>query len=64
MTNERALTKIVKANTKIMTDALPTMLIIFLTTFCPTKAAIVVTVTKYRAAKEKPKINKQFHKEL
>lgn len=39
-------------NMKIIKDALPTMLTIFLTTCYPTKAAMVATPTKYRAAKQ------------
>ena len=48
--SETALTKIVKAKMKIMRDALPKTSISFLTTCCPTKAAIVATATKYTAA--------------
>lgn len=49
--SEIALTKIVKARMKMMRDALPSIMINFLTTCCPIKAATVATATKYRAAK-------------
>lgn len=44
--NEIALTKMVKARMKMIRDALPNIMISFLTTCCPTKAAIVATITK------------------
>lgn len=44
--NEMALTKIVEARMKIMRDALPSMLISFLTACWPIKAATVATATK------------------
>lgn len=47
---EIALTKIVKARMKMISDALPSIIIILLTTCCPTKAATVATATKYIAA--------------
>lgn len=48
--SEIALTKIVKASMKMISDALPSITIILLTTCCPTKAATVATATKYAAA--------------
>lgn len=45
-----ALTKMVKASMKMMREALPKTMISFLTTFCPTRAATVATMTKYIAA--------------
>lgn len=50
--SETALTKIVKAKMKMINDALPSRLTIFLTTCCPTNAANVATTTKYKAARE------------
>lgn len=47
--SETALTKIVKAKMKMIRDALPIMMISFLTICCPTHAAIVATTTKYNA---------------
>lgn len=44
-----ALTKTVKDRMKMIREALPNKLIIFLTTCCPTNAATVATPTKYRA---------------
>lgn len=44
--SDNALTKIVKDRVKMIIDALPNMLISFLTTCCPTKAAIVATAKK------------------
>lgn len=41
-----ALTNIVDARMKMIRDALPNILISFLTTCCPTTAAIVATVKK------------------
>lgn len=35
---------------KMISDALPSKMINFLTTSCPMKAATVATATKYRAA--------------
>lgn len=48
--SEIALTKIVEARMKMISDALPRIIIILLTTCCPMKAATVATATKYRAA--------------
>lgn len=48
--SEIALTKIVEARMKMISDALPSIIIILLTTCCPIKAATVATATKYRAA--------------
>lgn len=47
--SEIALTNIVKARMKMISDALPNNIISLLTICCPTKAAIVATATKYRA---------------
>lgn len=41
-----ALTNIVKAKMKMISDALPSKIISFLTICCPTKAATVATATK------------------
>ena len=43
---EIALTNIVKARMKMIRDALPHMIMIFLTMCCPTKAAMVATAVK------------------
>lgn len=48
--SEIALTRIMKAKMKMISDALLSRLIIFLTTCCPTSAATVATTIKYRAA--------------
>lgn len=48
---------------KIITDALPTMLIILRTTCCPTKAAILATAIKYSAETYPEKI-KQVSKQV
>jgi len=61
--NDIALTKIVRAKMKIITDALPTMLIILRTTCCPTKAAILATAIKYSAETYPEKI-KQVSKQV
>lgn len=45
-----ALIKIMDARMKIMRDARPRAAMSLLTTCCPTKAAIVATPTRYRAA--------------
>lgn len=47
---EIALTNIVKARMNMIREALPSRMIIFLTICCPTTAAIVATITKYKAA--------------
>lgn len=52
---EIALTKIVKASMKMMIDARPNRMINFLTMCCPVRAAMVATMTKYDAEKEKRK---------
>ena len=44
--NETALTKIVKDRMKIIMDALPKIIISFLTACCPTMAATVATEMK------------------
>ena len=41
--NDMALMKIMEARMKMIRDALPNILIIFLTTCCPTSATIVAT---------------------
>lgn len=48
--SEIALTKIVKARMKMIKDALPNIVISFLTACCPVNAAKVATATKYTAA--------------
>lgn len=50
-----ALTKMVEARIKMIRDALPNRRISFLTTCCPTKAAIVATRVKYRAVQNSKK---------
>jgi len=53
--NETALINIVEARMKIIRDALPKRMIIFLTMCCPTTAAMTATRVKYPAVEHLPK---------
>jgi hypothetical protein len=54
--NDIVLTNIVPARMKMISDALPNMAITFVTTCCPTRAAMVATPKKKSAATYKYKM--------